>query len=468
MRAVITVPAYYNENQRAAVRQAGQLAGLHVERILNEPTAAALAYGFQRKKDQQILVYDLGGGTFDATVLRVKGNRFEVLATGGDTFLGGVDFDTQLMDHILIEFQLQLGKLPQMERVALLRAMQAAEFAKCALSSREEYEVRLPYIGKVDGNPVNLELKVTRSQLEQLVGPLVDRTIRVCDEVLDKAGVSHSELDAILLVGGQTRMPLIWSKIEQHFGKQPLKGVHPDESVAIGAALLADSIESVGDIILVDVLPMSIGVGVPGGKFFRMVESGTRVPVRRTFALRTFSDNQTEMLIPVYQGESDNVDDNEYLGTVNIRGIPPGPPGSRTILLSFELSPECLLTVKAADSQAGELSEVLMTTRDTPENLRKKLGLDEYIPEKRYVVPEVSSAKQRLEPGRARPGSDEYADEAGSGNVRAQQVVGEAEGKTPQPSPVTSAGGENVSDAQPAENRGGFWGWLKRLFKRKR
>ncbi len=376
MRAVITVPAYYNENQREAVRAAGALAGLHVERILNEPTSAALAYGLGREKNQRLLVFDLGGGTFDATVMKVSGNCFEVLATGGDTFLGGVDFDTQLMDHIIIEFQLQLGRLPQFERVALLRALQGAEFAKCALCSRQEAEVHLPYIGQLDGKPVDLKVKVTREKLEELARPLVERTLSVCDEVLRRAGLGREQLDAILLVGGQTRMPLIWRLIEEHFGKAPLKGVHPDESVAIGAALLADSLERVQTVMLLDVLPMTIGAGIPGGRFVPLIEAGTRVPVDRTFALRTFLDQQEEMLLPIYQGESRQVDENEYLGTVHVRGINPGALGSRTIELTLKLSPECLLTVSAADSQGSELGEVIMTTRDTPASLSSKLGLD--------------------------------------------------------------------------------------------
>jgi len=462
MRAVITVPAYYNENQRSAVRAAGQLAGLHVERILNEPTAAALAYGYQRRKDQKILVYDLGGGTFDATVLQVQGNRFEVLATGGDTFLGGVDFDTQLMDHIIIEFQLQLGKLPHMERVALLRAMQGAEFAKCALSSREQYQVRLPFIGTVDDKPVDLEVAISREQLEQLVEPLVDKTMDACEQVLAQANVSPAELDAILLVGGQTRMPLIWTKIEQRFGKQPLKGVHPDESVAVGAALLADSIDSLEAVVLVDVLPMTIGVGVPGGKFYPLIDSGTRVPVSRTYSLHTFLDNQRELLLPVYQGEGELVDENEYLGTVHIRGIPPGPPGSRTIDISFSLSPECLLTVKASDRQAGELTEVLMTTRDTPESLSKKLGLDiADVPD----LPEQGPAAVAHEQSTTGAASREKPKPTAPGEKPAEPVPPPDPGQPPAP-----ANPETVPDTLAAARVPGvverLREWFRRVFRR--
>lgn len=453
MRAVITVPAYYNENQRSAVRAAGRLAGLHVERILNEPTAAALAYGYQRRKDQKLLVYDLGGGTFDATVMQIQGNRFEVLATGGDTFLGGVDFDTQLMDHLIIEFQLKLGKLPHMERVALLRAMQGAEFAKCTLSSREQYQVRLPYIGTVDDQPVDLDVSVGREQLEQLVEPLIDRTMNVCEQVLNRAEVSKAELDAILLVGGQTRMPLIWKKIAQRFGKQPLKGVHPDESVAVGAALLADSIDSLDAVVLSDVLPMTIGVGVPGGKFYPLIESGVRVPVSRTYAVHTFLDNQRELLLPVYQGESELVDENEYLGTVHVRGIPPGPPGSRIIDLAFSLSPECLLTVKASDRQAGELTEVLMTTRDTPSSLRQKLGLD---------IADM--------PGTS--GDDDAAAAPGQPVSRPEVVAPAAKATPPAPEPPAAPAepAEAPSVPAPAPVPSGFMGrlrgWLGRLLRR--
>ncbi|MBW1810033.1 MAG: Hsp70 family protein [Deltaproteobacteria bacterium] len=475
MRAVITVPAYYNENQRSAVRAAGQLAGLHVERILNEPTAAALAWGHTHDKDQCMLVYDLGGGTFDASILRITGNRYEVLATGGDTFLGGVDFDAQLMDHIVIEFQLELGKLPEMERVSLLRALQGAEFAKCALSSRSEYEVRLPFIARVDNKPVDLNVKVKREQLDELVGPLVRRSLEVCDEVLEQAGLTAEDLDSILLVGGQTRMPLVWSAIEERYGMQPIKGVHPDESVAVGAALLAESFDSIETLVLIDVLPISIGVGVPGGEFIKLIQAGTTVPISKTYALHTFLQNQTEIIIPVYQGESEQVDENEYLGTVNMRGIPPGPPGSRTIEVTFSLNSECLLTVSARDSQAGDLGEVIMTTHDTPKTLREKLGLSPAdvptTPAEDDTVPEVSPAGLEAEP-------DQPASSAADSDVPppadSEQASPEALfDSTTLPAPEDQATAPLTENDQPTapkekppakKEKRGFWGFIKGLF----
>jgi molecular chaperone DnaK len=374
-RAVVTVPAYYNENQRQAVRKAGELAGLHIERILNEPTSAALSYGYNRGKEQRVLVYDLGGGTFDASILNLYGNVYEVVATGGDTFLGGVDFDSQVMDYVMIEFQMELGRLPEMERVAFLRALQASEHAKCALSDSDDAVVRLPFIGEVEGQPVDLEVKVTRQRLEDLVTPLVRRTLEVCDSVLAQAKLRKEDLDAILLVGGQTRMPLVRRMLKEHFGREPHKGVHPDEAVAMGAALMAESLDKLDAVVLVDVLPVSIGSGVPGSDFIKLLPAGTQVPASKTYALKTFSANQTELHVPIYQGENAKVDENEYLGTVHVMGIPPGPPGSRTILLNLTLSPECLLTVTATDSVTGALGEVTMTTHDTPESLRQTLGL---------------------------------------------------------------------------------------------
>jgi len=485
MRAVITVPAYYNENQRSAVREAGQLAGLHVERILNEPTAAALAYGHKREQDQTMLVYDLGGGTFDASILRISGNKYEVLATGGDTFLGGVDFDAQLMDHIVIEFQLELGKLPQMERVALLRALQGAEFAKCALSSRSEYEVRLPFIASVDGKPVDLNVKITREQLDELVGPLVQRSLTVCDEVLEQAGLTAEDLDSILLVGGQTRMPLVWSAIEERYGITPLKGVHPDESVAVGAALLADSFDSIDALELIDVLPISIGVGVPGGDFINLIPSGTNVPISRTYSLHTFEHNQTEIIIPVYQGESEKIDENEYLGTVNMRGIPPGPPGSRTIEVTFSLNSECLLTVSAKDSEAGDLGEVIMTTHDTPKTLRDKLGLSPAdvptTPRDDDTIPEVSPVGMQPETEKpdgpasvfdAPPPADSHAEPSLPDSPIPPQAKSQSSSpeqlfeSTTQPAPEDQATEPAPEkDQRPAKKeKRGFWGFIKRLF----
>jgi molecular chaperone DnaK len=372
-RAVITVPAYYNENQRYAVRVAGALAGLQVERILNEPTAAALAYGYQRNYHKRVLVYDLGGGTFDASILEIDGDTFRVLATGGDTFLGGLDFDTQLMDHILIEFQLQLGRLPDLQRVAYLRVLQAAEFAKCSLSNKSEMDVLLPFIGKLDGQAIDLQVRVTREQLESLVNPLIQRTLDTCDQVLAQARMRPEDVEGILLVGGQTRMPMVHQAIQRHFGREPIKGVHPDEAVATGAALLGHALEHAASLELVDTLPISIGVGTPGGPFRKLFATGLSLPTSRTFGLYTFEEGQTELHLPIYQGESSQVDENELLGTAVLGGIPPGPAGSRLIEITLTLTPECLLHVSARDRETGPLSEASLSTSNSLAALKKRL-----------------------------------------------------------------------------------------------
>jgi len=373
-RAVITVPAFYNENQRQAVRRAGELAGLEVERIVNEPTAAALSYGFGRAlPDQTLMVYDLGGGTFDASVLELKVGSYHVQATGGDTFLGGVDFDSQLMDHIIIEFQLNLGKLPQMERVAYLRVLQAAEHAKRSLS-------------------------------------LVQRTLDTCDAVLAQRSMKPDDVDAILLVGGQTRMPMVRDMIQAHFGKEPLKGVHPDESVATGAALLGHSLDGHVAVDLVDVLPMAIGVGVPGGVMRRIFAANATLPTKRICSIPTHLGKQTILFVPVCQGESTKVDENEKLGLVEVRGIPSGPSGSQTVELTLELDAECLLQVSAKLKGAGQLEDVRLSSY-------------------------TASAK---------PESPAVSDK----------------GKSPEPQAAPAP----QQDHKPKS--GGFFGWIKRLFGR--
>jgi molecular chaperone DnaK len=444
-RAVITVPAFYNENQRVAVRKAGKLAGLHVERILNEPTAAALAYGYNRGKEQRILVYDLGGGTFDASILDIFENTYQVMATGGDTFLGGVDFDSTAMDHVLIEFQLQLGKAPDIERVALLRALQGAEFAKCNLSESNDTQIRLPFIGFVDDQPVDLEVSLSRSKLEELVKPLITRTLDVCEEVMQQSGTKKQELDAILLVGGMSRMPLIWKMIEERFGIEPHKGVHPDESVALGAALLADSLGKIDSILLIDVLPMSIVVGLPGGEVKTVLPSGITVPASKTYAIKTYLDNQTEMELPIFQGQSRKIDDNEYLGTTKIKGIPPGPAGSRTIEITFSIDSECLLTVHAKDSQAGKLAENAMTTRESMAALRKKYR---------------ESGEGSLGPMSAADfGADRMSIDDSDRITAALGIQKKsASGKKKKNTELSS---DEISQAYPSK---GLWGFIKRLF----
>ncbi|HEY6002545.1 MAG TPA: TIGR02266 family protein, partial [Anaeromyxobacter sp.] len=372
-RAVITVPAYYNERQRAAVRLAGALAGLHVERILNEPTAAALAYAFGRHLNQRVLVYDLGGGTFDASVLELNDNVYEVVSTGGDTFLGGVDFDSRVVERLLAAWREKTGEPFAGDRVALSRLVDAAERAKCALSERTEFQIQLPFLALHGGQPVSLETVLGRAEFVTLVEPLVDRTIDVCREVLLAKGLRTDDIDEVLLVGGQSRMPLVHEKVAAFFGRQPSRAVHPDEAVAVGAALLAHSLGSAEGVVLIDVLPMSIGIGLPGGRVKTIIERNTALPTRKRYGLATTEDGQTEFELVVYQGEGPRVADCEYLGTLTLTGLPPAPKGVVKMAVTFELGPECLLTVTARELNTGRQVKAVMSTREGPSAARRRL-----------------------------------------------------------------------------------------------
>jgi molecular chaperone DnaK len=372
-RAVITVPAYYNERQRAAVRLAGALAGLHVERILNEPTAAALAYAFGRNLNQRVLVYDLGGGTFDASVLELNDNVYEVVSTGGDTFLGGVDFDGRIVERLLADWRTRTGGDFTGDRVALSRLVDAAERAKCALSERTDFPIQLPFLALKDGQPVSLDTHLTRPDLVALAEPLVERTLDVCREVLLAKGLLAKDIDEVLLVGGQSRMPLVHEKVGAFFGRQPSRAVHPDEAVAVGAALLAYSLGSAQGVVLIDVLPMSIGIGLPGGRIKTIIDRNTPLPARKQYGLATTHDGQTEFELVVFQGESKIAGECEYLGTLRLTGLPPGPRGMVKIAVTFDLGPECLLTVTARELNTGRQVQAVMSAKEGPNAARRRL-----------------------------------------------------------------------------------------------
>jgi molecular chaperone DnaK len=373
-RAVITVPAYYSERQREAVRRAGALAGLHVERILNEPTAAALAYAWGRNVRERVLVYDLGGGTFDASVLELADRVYQVVSTGGDTFLGGVDFDERIVAHLVSEFERQHGPF-RGDAVAFSRLADAAERAKCALSEQESFPIHLPYLASVGGTPTALDATLTRTQLEGLVAPLVDRTVRTCARVLQDKGLGPGDVDEVILVGGQSRMPLVQERIRTFFGKAPSKAVHPDEAVAIGAALLAQSLDSAEGVVLIDVVPISIGVGLPGGggRVKRVIERNSPLPVRKEYQLATTKDDQKTFDLWIFEGEGATVAECQYLGTIQLTGLPRGSKGSVRIAVAFELGEECLLTVKARELGSGREVEVVFTTKGTPDEVKKRV-----------------------------------------------------------------------------------------------
>jgi molecular chaperone DnaK len=393
-RAVVTVPAYYNERQRAAVRLAGALAGLHVERILNEPTAAALAYAYGRHVNQRVLVYDLGGGTFDASVLELQDNVYEVVSTGGDTFLGGVDFDNRIVDRLLALWEEHHGEPFGGDRVALSRLVDAAERAKCALSERTEFGVSLPFLATRDGKPLALEATLTREEIVALVEPLVDRSLDVCRDVLSAKGLETGDIDEVLLVGGQSRMPLVHEKVAAFFGRQPSRSVHPDEAVAVGAALLAHSLGSAEGVVLIDVLPMSIGIGLPGGRVKTIIERNTPLPARKQYGLSTTRDGQTEFELVILQGEGSLASECEYLGTLRLAGLPSGPRGMVRIAVTFELGAECLLTVTARELNTNKQVQAVMSAREGSAAAKRKLeaeGSDPALKAPRTAPPRPAS-----------------------------------------------------------------------------
>ena len=388
-RAIITVPAYYNDNQRQAVREAGALAGLTVERILNEPTAAALAFAHGRNLDQRIIVYDLGGGTFDASVLQLAANVYEVVSTGGDTFLGGVDFDKVIVDHLLSVFKEKNGIEFPGDRVALQRITDAAERAKIALSEQQETRINVPFVALVGDKPYDLDATLTRSELVLLTGHLVDRTLSVCREVLAAKGLSPKDIQEVLLVGGQSRMPLVRERIRAFFDREPSKAVHPDEAVALGAAILANNLDSgtMGNVLLIDVLPMSVGIGLPGGRFKKVIERNMPLPHRRGYTISSTRDDQKTLEIAVFQGESDKAQENEYLGTLTVNDLPKGPRGTAQFDVMFALSPEALLTVTAEEHGTARTVIATFTTKATPEEIRKRLEAEEETPQAQSQSP---------------------------------------------------------------------------------
>ncbi|HEX8703563.1 MAG TPA: TIGR02266 family protein [Myxococcaceae bacterium] len=376
-RAVVTVPAYYSEPQREAVRKAGLLAGLKVERVLNEPTSAALAYGLNRELNKRVLVYDLGGGTFDATVLRIEKNVFEVLATGGDIFLGGIDFDNALVDFLIERFQQLEGTAFMGDGVALSRVADAAEKAKIALSERNHHEVHIPML-MVDeiGRPRELRFTMTRAELERICEGLVTRTLDVVRDVLLDGRLKPSDIDDIILVGGQSRMPLVREKLKALFGKSAHSSVNADEAVALGAAMYSTALDKVSSVVLIDVLPMTIGLAMPGGAFQRVIERNSPLPAQRSFAVSTARDDEEVLELSIFQGEDNHISANEYLGTVRLEGLPKGPKGTVRVAVTIKLDAECVLFVEAREYTTRKMVRATLATRYTPDELAKQLKVD--------------------------------------------------------------------------------------------
>ena len=353
--AVITVPAYFNDAQRQATKDAGTIAGLTVRRIINEPTAAALAYGYNKDRDSNIIVFDLGGGTFDVSVVQLRDGVFEVAATSGDNNLGGEDFDRAILDFLLSRFKKETGIDVSNDKMALQRLKEAAENAKCELSTLTETNINLPFLAVDDAGPRHLSLSLSRSQLNDLVYDLVERLEAPCLIALEDAGINRSTLDDILLVGGMTRMPLVQEKVEEIFGKRPSKGVNPDEVVAIGAAIQSGILGGeVREVILLDVTPMSLGIRVAGDRFSPIIPKNRSIPTRLARTFTTTEDNQEVVTIDVLQGEADRASDNKLLGMFHLTGIEPAPKGSARIEVSFEIDTDGIVQVSAADQKSGK------------------------------------------------------------------------------------------------------------------
>lgn len=392
--AVITVPAYFDDSQRQATKDAGKIAGLDVKRIVNEPTAAALAYGIEKEKDEKIAVFDLGGGTFDISILEMGDGVFEVLSTNGDTHLGGDDFDQVIIDHLADQFKSKEGMDLRDDRTALQRLREAAEKAKIELSTTEETEVNIPYITATDKGPKHLKEKLTRSELEKLTSSLIEKTVAPCEKALKDAKLSKSDINEVILVGGMTRMPAVQKKVAEIFGKEPNKGVNPDEVVALGAAIQAGVLGGdVKDITLLDVTPLSLGLETLGGVMTRLIDRNTTIPVEKKQIFSTAADNQPAVEIHILQGEREMAADNKTLGRFVLDGIPSAPRGVPQIEVSFSIDANGILNVKAVDLATKKEQKITITASTG----LKDEEIDRMVAEAEKNAEEDKKKKERAE-----------------------------------------------------------------------